>query len=385
MTYKSLFSKSLSSPHQQLHFAAHSHHLWPDASLDGQLAAWHDAVLWADRKWERIYGHVLPDARAHIARELNLPTPDSLVFAPNTHEFVMRLFTTLKPGAKILTTDGEFHSFRRQAARLEEAGQIHVTRIPVAPFESFAARFLDAAKTGTWDMVFVSHVFFNSGHIFKQAFDVHTMIDTARTKIVVDGYHSFMAIPMDMAHAAPHQYYLSGGYKYAMSGEGACFMHCPPGDERPLYTGWFAEFETLHSHTSDTVAYPTSAQRYAGATYDPTAWYRFNAVQNMLSEEGLSTTTICAHVHALQISFTQAVALGHVGALKQATLLNPPGNGSQARFLAFAHPDAQKWQHDLQVASVITDVRGDVLRFGFGIYHDHADVDALVTVCGEVL
>ena len=37
--------------------------------------------------------------------------------------------------------------------------------------------------------------------------------------------------------------YLAGGYKYAMAGEGACFMHCPPGfGARPRNTGWYASF-----------------------------------------------------------------------------------------------------------------------------------------------
>lgn len=385
MTYKSLFSKSLSSHHQTLHVAAHSHHLWPDASLDGQMAAWHDAALWADRKWSRIYGHVLPEAYRHIAAELNLPNADSIVTAPNTHELVMRLFTALKPGAKVLTTDGEFHSFRRQSARLEEAGQISVTRIPVAPITTFATRFADALKAEAWDMVFVSHVFFNSGHVFDGALELHHHLDPTRTTIVVDGYHGFMAIPTDYAAAAPHQYYISGGYKYAMSGEGACFMHCPPGDQRPLYTGWYAEFETLHGHKDGGVAYPTSAQRYAGSTFDPSAWYRFNAVQAMLAEEGLSTSTISAHVRALQDNFVDAVHAGHAGALREAHLLNPPIGPRHARFLAFLHPKAQTWQHDLQTAGVITDVRGDVLRIGLGIYHDHSDIEDLISHCAAVM
>lgn len=385
MTYKALFSKALSSPHQKLHAAAHSHHLWPNASLDGQIAAWHDAALWADRKWERIYGHILPEAYGHIAAELNLPDASSIVVAPNTHELVMRLFTTLKPGARVLTTDGEFHSFRRQSARLEEAGQIAVTRIPIAPITTFATRFTDALQNGVWDMVFVSHVFFNSGHVFDDALTLHQKIDPKRTIIAVDGYHGFMAIPTDYAAAAPHQYYIAGGYKYAMSGEGACFMHCPPGDQRPLYTGWYAEFDTLHGHKDDGVPYSTSAQRFAGSTFDPSAWYRFNAVQAMLAEEGLTTASIAAHVHALQESFIAAVQAGHAGALRDAHLLNPVLGARHARFLAFLHPQAQRWQHDLQAAGIITDVRGDVLRMGFGIYHDHSDIEDLIGQCAAVM
>ena len=46
---------------------------------------------------------------------------------------------------------------------------------------------------------------------------------------MIDGYHGFMALPTDFAAIAGRAFYLAGGYKYAMAGEGVCFMHCPPG------------------------------------------------------------------------------------------------------------------------------------------------------------
>ena len=47
--------------------------------------------------------------------------------------------------------------------------------------------------------------------------------------VVIDGYHAFMAIAEPLgALAARSVFYLGGGYKYAMAGEGAAFMHAPP-------------------------------------------------------------------------------------------------------------------------------------------------------------
>ncbi|MGH6977931.1 MAG: class V aminotransferase, partial [Brevundimonas sp.] len=86
MSRKALFSRALALAPQQLHFAAHSHHLWPDASFDGQMQAWEDANRHADDKWDLIFGQVIPEAQGHIAAELDLPSPDNLVFAPNTHD-----------------------------------------------------------------------------------------------------------------------------------------------------------------------------------------------------------------------------------------------------------------------------------------------------------
>ena len=70
--------------------------------------------------------------------------------------------------------------------------------------------------------------------------------------------------------------------------------------------------------------------------------------------------------------------------LAKAELLNPLTGDPHARFLAFRHPEAQHWYEQLKRRNVITDVRGDVLRIGFGIYQDEADVDRLVEHLGEL-
>ena len=125
MSFKHLFSKAFAAAPGRLHLAAHSHHLWPDASFEGQMRAWTDANANADRKWDLIFSEVVPEAQGHVARELNLPSTDCLVFSSNTHDFLIRIVSGFerKP-VRILASDGEFHSFRRQAARWEEAGQV---------------------------------------------------------------------------------------------------------------------------------------------------------------------------------------------------------------------------------------------------------------------
>ena len=47
--------------------------------------------------------------------------------------------------------------------------------------------------------------------------------------LALDGYHAFLARPVDLSGLADRAFFLAGGYKYAMAGEGACFLHCPPG------------------------------------------------------------------------------------------------------------------------------------------------------------
>jgi len=185
-----------------------------------------------------------------------------------------------------------------------------------------------------------------------------------------------MAIETPVAPAiATSAFVLGGGYKYAMAGEGMGFMHCPQGyGERPPITGWFAEFGELTAPPGSSVGYTRDAMRFMGATFDPSALYRFNAVQRMLKENGLTTGRIAAQVANLQNQLLERIA---GSALDEAELLNPLDGGPHARFLAFRSPNAQRWCSELEAQNIVTDVRGDVLRIGFGLYQDENDVDAL--------
>jgi selenocysteine lyase/cysteine desulfurase len=193
--------------------------------------------------------------------------------------------------------------------------------------------------------------------------------------VVIDGYHAFMALDRPFGDvAAQSAFYLGGGYKYAMAGEGCAFLHAPAGfAARPPVTGWFAEFEDL-TLAPGRVGYAKDASRFMGATFDPSALYRFNAVQRMLQDNGLTTARISEHVAQLQSQFLEAIG---GTAFEAAELLNPLDAGPHARFLAFRSPNAQGWYAALLQRNCITDVRRDVLRVGFGIYHEHSDVARL--------
>ncbi len=77
MSFKPLFAKSLGAAPGRLHFAAHSHHLWPDASFEGQVECWEDAARLADNKWDKVMDAVWPEAQGHVAAELGSGDPSS--------------------------------------------------------------------------------------------------------------------------------------------------------------------------------------------------------------------------------------------------------------------------------------------------------------------
>jgi selenocysteine lyase/cysteine desulfurase len=378
VSYKRLFSRALAAAPGRLHFAAHSHHLWPDASFEGHMRAWDEAARLADTKWDRVFDTIVPQAQRHIADELRLPDANTIVFAPNTHELLLRVFSanTAQP-LRILSTDGEFHSFRRQAARFVESGRVVLETMPLEPSDGFAERFLDAARAGRHDLIFLSHVFFKTGYVFPALAELAALARPDGPWLIIDLYHSFMALPADFAAIADRVFLIGGGYKYAMTGEGLGFLHAPAGfAERPELTGWFAEFAALEN-TAGQVGYAKDGARFWGATFDPTALYRFNAVRAMLERERLDTEAICAHVAPLRGELADTIAGGAAGPLGEARIINPPQPGVHgARFLALRHERAAALRAALIARGVVTDARDNVLRIGLGLYHDAEDVRA---------
>lgn len=371
------FARSVGGEGAPLHAAAHSHHPWPDVTLAAQEQAWRDAARMLDRKWEHIFGEIIPAAQRHIADVLKLPDPSTITFGPNTHGFVERILSCFPAGkpVRILTTGSEFMSFARQIARLEEDGLVAVARIATEPFDTFETRFAEAAAKGGHDLVFFSQVFFDSGYAIGDIPRIVNAVPSRDTFVVIDGYHGFMAVPTDMNAIANRAFYLAGGYKYAMSGEGACFLHCPPGyGARPRDTGWYAGFSALEAGAGG-VPYARDGSRFLGATFDVSALYRFNAVQDWLKGEGWTVAKMLAHVRGVERAFLAAVDRTH-GPLNSKMLLLPDET-RRGRFLAFRTKDAGAIADALLKKNAIVDHRGDRLRVGFGIYHSERDAQRL--------
>jgi selenocysteine lyase/cysteine desulfurase len=270
-------------------------------------------------------------------------------------------------------------SFTRQAARLSELPGVHVERVPTEPLATFAARFSERAAAGGHDVVFVSQVFFGSGFAVPDLEAVVAAVPDPRTVVIIDGYHGFWARPTSLAVMERRAFYVAGGYKYAQSGEGAAFLHVPPGCTlRPVNTGWFADFGALTAALPGQVAYSDDAFRFWGSTFDPTGLYRFNAVMDWLQGLGVSVDTVHAHVLGLQRRFLATLEAANLTALPASSLVTPRDLAQQGNFLAFQLAHAAELARALEERGVLVDVRGDRLRIGFGVYHDEADVDRLV-------
>ena len=377
MNLKQHFSRFFESDPDRLHFAAHSHHPWPDVSWVAHQQAWDDAARLMDDKWDHIFGSVIPQTAQRIADVIGLDNGESLTFAPNTHEFVLRIFSCLEPPVRVLTSDSEFHSFTRQSRAWEEAGLAIVDRIPAEPFETFADRFTAEARAGVHDLIFLSEVFYNSGFVVPELDRIISSVSEDKAFVVIDGYHAFMARPVNIGAVQDRIFYLAGGYKYAMAGEGVCFLHSPNGyGARPTNTGWYAEFQQLETGVSDLIPYPGNGSRFAGSTSDPSGIYRLDAVLGWLENEGITASDVSSHVQTLQERF--------IGGGPTRGVLIPPSHLTRGNFLTYRTGNAADVYQALHDRGVITDFRGDRLRFGFGVYQNEDDVDHLLTILEEL-
>jgi selenocysteine lyase/cysteine desulfurase len=226
-------------------------------------------------------------------------------------------------------------------------------------------------------MVFLSNVFFDSSFVVEGLDELLAGVP-AETIVVVDGYHAFMAIPVTLGTLGDRIFYTAGGYKYVQAGEGACFLSIPAGCTlRPAFTGWYSDFGRLSGAQGEAVGYGPDAMRFWGSTFDASGLYRFNAVMRWLRDLGVTARDIHAHVEALERRFLDGLADVPVARLPLAAL-TPPAGEPRGNFLTFDLDDAEAVEQRLAAAAILVDRRGRRVRFGFGVYHDEAFVDALL-------
>ncbi|WKT61932.1 hypothetical protein Q2E61_06965 [Microbulbifer thermotolerans] len=375
--YRQFLQSQCSRFENPLHMACHSHHYWPDVTFEAAQQYWRDAAMLADDKWRLLFEKKIPAWQAAVARTLRLPAPDRVAIAPNTHELVFRLisaFDLTKP-LRILTTDGEFYSFARQLQRLEELPTIEVTRVAKEPYATLAARFERELQRGDYQLAYASLVFFDSGVEFPQLLKIAARKPQS-TEFVIDGYHAFFALPIDLSEAADKVYFTAGSYKYLGAGEGLCFMTIPANCQlRPLNTGWFAELTELENR-SGRVQFDDNWLRFAGATMDYSALYKGLAVFELFEREGITVEKIHSYVLAAQRRFLTSMDQAHHPLLNRSNLICHDLENGHGHFFAFdcgSGEKSEQLQRELESRGVLCDRRQRLLRLGFAIYHGEAE------------
>lgn len=350
----------------------HSHQAWPDVAREALLRSFDDAARFVDDKWEEaVFPKQEAVGRAILAR-LGFDPGDPIAFAESTHTLVFRLLTCLRLEGKprIVTTTGEFHSLTRQLKRLEEEGA-HVVWVDASPREALAGRLLEALTEGT-AMLALSAVLFADAYVVPRLGEILARAAEVSAIPLVDAYHAFNAVPLAYGPAKEHLFVTAGGYKYGAFGEGLSFLRAPRGSSlRPVYTGWFADFGSLGAGRSAPIAYGPGGARFTGASFDPSALYRAEAVLEHWDRFGLSPERLRA------ISLRQtARIIAHLDEQGRGSAVASARSPAQrGGFVAVRDPAAGALVAKLRARGVFVDARGDLLRIGPAPYLTDDEID----------
>ncbi len=375
----------------RLLLTGHSHQAWPDRAFDGQRRAWWDAAEWVDEKWEEAFARA-ERVRRGFARLLGDPD-GTVALAPNTHELVVRFLSALplRERPHLVTTDGEFHSIRRQLDRLAEEG-LEVVKVPVDPVDGLAERLAEATDDRT-AAVLASCVLFRDARIVPGLGRTMEACRRVGAELLVDAYHALNVVPFELeAEGLEDAFVTGGGYKYCQLGEGNCFLRLPDGCRmRPVITGWFAEFGAVvegggvgdgSAAGGPRVSYAEGPARFAGSTYDPTSHYRAAEVFDFLRDLRL-TPELLRQVSRRQVGLLarrfDALDLDP-GVVRRNRSVPLEAIGG---FLALESPRAGPLCRLLRERGVMADHREDVLRLGPAPYLSDQQLEDAMTALGD--
>ena len=354
---------------ERILLTGHSHQAWPDVAFEAQQQAWLDTAEHVDDVWDLAFQKA-NEVRRGFARLLD-DTPERIALAENTHELVVRFLSALplRKRPQLVTTDGEFHTIRRQLDRLAEEG-IEVIKVPAMPATSLAERLAITVDDRT-AAVLVSAVLYANAHIVPNLKAVLEVCERVGAALLVDAYHALNVVPFSLVEQGLQRaYVVGGGYKYCQLGPGNAFLRFPlDTDLRPVVTGWFSEFTDLsRASAGGRVTYGPGPARFAGATYDFTSHYRAAAVFKFFAAQKLTPQKL-RELNQHQI----------------ALLAGGSPNESLGGFLAVVVPRAAKVQAALRKKSIWTDYRGETLRLGPAPYLTDAQLSEAAAAVNALL
>ncbi len=362
---------------ERLLFTGHSHQAWPDVAREGLTEAYDVAARDVDAKWATAFART-QRLRAYLRGWYDDPD-GRYCLGVNTHQLLVSWLSALDwhRRQRIVTTDGEFHSMARQLRRLQELG-VEVVALPSAAPEHLADGVEAALETPT-TAVMMSRVFFETARVNPELGRIAELCRVRRVPLLIDDYHGTNVVPISLRNSQLTDCHLiTGGYKYLQWGEGNCFLRFPADCPlRPAVTGWFAAFDTLSDAGDGPPVRYDDEQRFAGATYDPCSQFRAARVADFFDEHGLTPAVLRAQVVSqvdrLRAGFLACDFDPAIIRLAHATPASEAGG-----FLALHSVHAAALCDRLRQRGVLTDARGEMLRFGPAPYTRAAQIDEAI-------
>ena len=201
----------------------------------------------------------LADSREQLAKYLDIPDKDDLVYVTNP-SFAVNLIAknmVLEPGDEILTTNLEYGACDRiWSLYCKKAGAIYKKQpipLPVTTAADFAAAFFSGVTPRT-KAVFISQITSATGLIFP----VELLVQKARALgliTIVDGAHAPGHVDVSIQQLDP-DFYTGACHKWMMAPKGCSFLYAKKSRQEmlqdPLVVSWgYEAIKPSHSKFLD--------------------------------------------------------------------------------------------------------------------------------------
>ncbi len=230
----------------------------------------------------------------------------------------------------------------------------------------------------------VSKVMFQDASVVKGLNIVESACVKHGAKLLVDVYHVLNAIPFSIkSEGLENSFLVGGGYKYLQLGEGNCFMRVPPNEiYKPVITGWFAEFADLSGKKiPGEVLYGKHRWAFEGSTYDPSSHYRAAKVFGFFKDKALTPALLRdLNNHQKEILREEFNKNDFPASTIKITDVK-----ERAGFMTFLTSNAGIISSELRDRGILTDYRGEFLRFGPAPYLSDSQLIDAVSAMREII
>ena len=345
--YKKYYEFFLNANKGIQHYSGNLHHYWSDAARFALSDYWEDSISYTKDNNKILQTQKL------IAHYLKLTDATQIFFSSSSHEALYELLRSFAPEKKIsiLTSDSELYNFEELSAFLNKNCSINIDKVRTLPFDNFEDRFIEKIKSNSYDIIFISQVFFNSGMVLKNLAAIVNAVTDNKTMIIIDGQHAFMTFPTDLKAVETKIFYLTHIKDGSELEAGCSFLYVPKN---------FVASNEYFNYSKH------------GHSMNFSSLYRLNATLDLFLKENITVENIYAHIQKLQGNFRDHLLLIDHPFLTEKNILSIDYNYHGA-FLTFAMPStehAKKLHLELLSKKIRTDYTLARLRFGFGLYQE---------------
>ncbi|GIU11235.1 MULTISPECIES: aminotransferase class V-fold PLP-dependent enzyme [unclassified Shewanella] len=240
----------------------------------------------------------------------------------------------------------------------------------------FIPKTLDITDAAVWqsyirsdvDLVFISHVYSNTGQLAP----LNEIVEAAKSKAaltLIDVAQSAGIVPLDLGHLQP-DFMIGSSVKWLCGGPGAAYLwvntkhieRCQPKD-----VGWFSHENPFEFDIHDFRYHPTALKFWGGT---PSIAPYAIAAQSIGYFADIGSDKLRGHNQALIDIATEQLAEVFVSPMQES-------RRSGTMILDFGTKQ-QKVLEALQQANVNVDLRSEGIRVSPHIYNDMADIENLI-------